>query len=276
MTSTGYDDVLSAAVRAAESAGALIVERQGGGDIAVEYKQDAEPVTQSDLLADRRITETLRAAFPEIVMLSEESAVSEHGSADLLAPMWVVDPIDGTANYTRGHPYVSVAIAYVEGGLTRAAVVHAPFLGETFTALRGRGAWLNGRPIAVGAPGGLRRAVVSTGFPHVRTDLGPLMRRIQLLLASCQDIRRAASPALDICWVGAGRLDAHTETLHPWDVAAASLIAQEAGAVRSSLVPVPDDVPADLFGEGFLIAAPSIHDELAALLKTGDVVVAPG
>lgn len=270
MTSTDYDNVLSAAVRAAESAGALIVERQGGGDIGIEYKQDVEPVTQSDLLADRRITEMLQAAFPQIAMLSEESATSKYRPADLLSPMWVVDPIDGTANYTRGHPYVSVAIAYVEGGLTRAAVVHAPFLGETFTALRGRGAWLNGRPIAVGSPGGLRRAVVSTGFPHVRTDLGPLMHRVQLLLANCQDIRRAASPALDICWVGAGRLDAHTETLHPWDVAAASLIALEAGAIRSFLVPMPGDVPADLFGEGILIAAPCIHDQLAALLAPVD------
>ena len=266
MTNTRYEDVLSAAVRAAESAGALIVERQDRSGIEVMYKQDAEPLTQSDLLADRRITETLRAAFPQVVMLSEESVSAKYEFTDLLSPMWVVDPIDGTANYTRGHPYVSVAIAYVEGGLTRAAVVHAPFLGETFTALRAGGAWLNGRPIGVGVPGELRRAVISTGFPHVRTDLGPLLHRVQLLLANCQDIRRAASPALDICWVGAGRLDAHTETLHPWDVAAASLIAQEAGAIRSHLVPVPDDVPADLFGEGFLIAAPSIHDELAALL----------
>ncbi len=90
-------------------------------------------------------------------MLSEESDTVVCGSPDLLSPMWVVGPIDGTANYMRGHPCVSVSIAYVEGGLTRAAVVHAPFLGETFTALRGRGAWLNGRPIVVGAPEGLGR-----------------------------------------------------------------------------------------------------------------------
>jgi myo-inositol-1(or 4)-monophosphatase len=264
---TDYDDVLAAAVRAAESAGALIVERQRRGGVEVTYKQDAEPLTQSDLAADRSITQTLRAAFPRVGMLSEESA---HGPADLLSPMWVADPIDGTANYARGHPYVAVAIAYVEEGVTRAGVVHAPFLGETFTAVRGRGARLNGRRIAVGAPERLRRAVISTGFPHVRTDLEPLLRRVRLLLEHCQDIRRAASPALDICWVGAGRLDAHTEALHPWDVAAASLIAQEAGAVRSHLVPAPADVPADLFGEGFLIAAPSIHDELVALLSSDD------
>ncbi len=70
--------------------------------------------------------------------------------------------------------------------------------------------------------------------------------------------------------MGAGRLDAHTESLHPWDVAAASLVALEAGAVRSFLVPVPADVPPDLFGEGFLIAAPSVHDQLAELLAPGD------
>lgn len=94
------------------------------------------------------------------------------------------------------------------------------------------------------------------------------MRRVELLLRHCQDIRRAASPALDISWVGAGRLDAHSESLHPWDVAAAGLIACEAGASRSHLEPVPADMPPDLFGGGLLISAPSIHDRLRIVLTS--------
>lgn len=262
MTHRTDEELLAAAVRAAQTAGRVIVARST--DRGVAYKNDAEPVTQGDLLADRAILETLRAAFPDVPVLSEESDGGE--PPDLHGPVWVVDPIDGTANYARGHPYVSVSVAYAEEGVTRAAAVCAPFLGETFTAALGKGARLNGRPITVGSPGELRRSVVSTGFPHMRSDLGPLLKRIELLLTHCQDIRRAASPALDICWVGAGRLDAHTETLHPWDVAAASLVAREAGAVRGHLVPVPEGVPADLFGGGFLVSAPEVHDALMALL----------
>ncbi|MGK4579920.1 inositol monophosphatase family protein [Kitasatospora sp. HPMI-4] len=262
------DAVLAAAVEAAQAAGRVIVERQATGGSALSYKQDVEPVTEADLLSDGVITRSLQRAFPLYGILSEETAASDGWeSGDLSAPQWVVDPIDGTANYTRGHPYVSIAVAFVVDGFTQAGVVHAPFLGETFTAVAGRGAQLNGVPIRVSHPDGLLRAVVSTGFPHLKTDLDPLVQRITRLLTHCQDIRRAASPALDISWVGAGRLDAHTETLHPWDVAAASLIAREAGAVRSHLEPVPPHIPPDLFGGGYLVSSPAIHDELVDVLR---------
>jgi myo-inositol-1(or 4)-monophosphatase len=135
----------------------------------------------------------------------------------------------------------------------------------TYTAVRGCGARLNDGPIQPSAPPDLRHAVVSTGFPHHKGDLELLVDRVRRLLATCQDLRRASSPALDICYVAAGRLDAHTETLHPWDVAAAGLIAVEAGAIRSHLE--RSDLPTDLAGAGFLVAAPTIHDALAEILN---------
>ncbi|MEU4062670.1 inositol monophosphatase family protein [Streptomyces wedmorensis] len=267
MNEINRDAILDAALEAAHAAGRLLVAQRATTRSAASYKDGVEPVTESDLLADAEIARVLRGAFPRYGILSEETSAA-HGwqAADLAAPLWIVDPVDGTANYAHGHPYVSVSVAFAVAGSVEVGVVHAPFLGETFTAVRGRGAWLDGEPIRTGTPAGLRRAVVSTGFPHRKGDLAPLLRRVELLLTHCQDIRRGASPALDICWVGAGRLDAHTETLHPWDVAAASLVAREAGAVRSHLEPVPGRVPADLWGEGYLVAAPAIHEELAALL----------
>ena len=101
----------------------------------------------------------------------------------------------------------------------------APFLQETYTAIRGAGAECNGRPIHVSSVSELRRALIGTGFPHDRSDLSQSIARVRRLLTSCQDIRRAGSPALDISWVAAGRLDGHCESLAPWDIAAAGLIA---------------------------------------------------
>ncbi|WP_327349732.1 inositol monophosphatase [Streptomyces sp. NBC_01321] len=273
MTEHNLAAILDVAVATVRSAGRLIMEHQPTGRSTPSYKDGVEPVTDADLLADAEIARGLRAAFPRYGILSEETAVADGWeAADLSAAMWVVDPIDGTANYAHGHPYVSISVAFIVDGTVEVGVVHAPFLGETFTAIRGQGARLNGHPIRTSVPDGLHRAVISTGFPHRKGDLTPLLRRIELLLTHCQDIRRGASPALDICWVAAGRLDAHTETLHPWDVAASALIAQEAGAVRSHLELVPAHVPPDLFGGGYLVSAAAIHDALVDLLTEGEGV----
>ncbi|MBF9130798.1 inositol monophosphatase [Plantactinospora sp. S1510] len=260
--------VLPFAVDVAHRAGAILAELRGRVD--VEYKNGVEPVTEADLRSDALIREAVAATYPDHRVLSEEGA----GPADLAGPVWVVDPIDGTANYARGHPYVAVSIAYAVDGVVRAGVVHAPFLHETFTATRGSGARLNGVPIRPSDPPDLRRAIVSTGFPHYKADLDPLVERVRRLLAGCQDIRRASCPSLDICYVAAGRLDAHTESLAPWDVAAAGLVAVEAGAVRSHLE--PDDFPPDLAGNGFLVAAPAIHGPLVRLLGGPPRTRAPG
>src|SRR6185295_5662424 len=102
----------------------------------------------------------------------------------------------------------------------------------------------------------LKRALIGTGFPHIRDDLDSAIIRVRRLLTECQDIRRSGSPALDICWVAAGKLDAHTESLAPWDIAAATLIATEAGARRGNLVPGNQALPPALRGDEFLIATP--------------------
>jgi len=107
--------------------------------------------------------------------------------------------------------------------------------------------------------------------PHDRSDLDPSMERIRRILTHCQDIRRAGSPALDICWVAAGRLDAHCESLAAWDLAAAAVIATEAGALRGKLMPGNPSMPAELRGEEFIVATPRIFDGLCELLTRGQV-----
>jgi myo-inositol-1(or 4)-monophosphatase len=253
------------AVEAARRAGGLIVRWSIEGAYEVRAKQGTEIVTTADLRADQIIRDHLHSVFPDHRFVSEEDAVG--GALDFMGPVWVIDPIDGTANYAHGHPYVSISVAFVVDGEPQVGVVHAPFLHETYEAIRGEGARCNGHPIRVSGVADMRRALVGTGFPHDRADLDRPIERVRRLLERCQDVRRAGSPALDICWVAAGRLDAHCESLGPWDIAAAGLIATEAGAVRGNLSPNTSPLPPALSGEEFVVATPRIFDDLCELLR---------
>ncbi|NLS08029.1 inositol monophosphatase [Rhizobium sp. P32RR-XVIII] len=258
------DQILSLARTAAVMAGKAVTEQWEQSRQEVRYKGKSDAVSTADLRSKEIISAYIRAEFPSQRILSEEDVESH--AFDYSGPLWIIDPIDGTANYVRGHPYFGVSIAFAVDGVVQVGCVHAPALQETFTAIRDRGAFLNGEPIRPSSTDSLARAVVSTGFPHEKGDIAPLLQRIKVLLASCQDIRRSSSPVLDISYVASGRLDAHTETLFPWDIAAAGLIATEAGAIRSNLVPVPDHIPADLWGEEVVFASSGIHGALVAHL----------
>ena len=256
---------LNEAVAAAKRAGRLIVAWSRNGTYEVRQKKGTEVVTTADLRSDEIIRRHLGSRFPLHRFFSEEVVVE--GQFDFSGSVWIIDPIDGTANYAHGYPYVSVSIALAVDGEPYVGVVHAPFLRETYAAIRGAGAICNGRPIRVSDVSELRGALVGTGFPHDRSDVAPAIDRIHRLITECQDIRRAGSPALDIAWVAAGRLDAHSESLAPWDVAAAALIATEAGAVRGNLFQAESSLPPALRGEGFIIATPGIFEQLYKLLS---------
>lgn len=233
-----------------------------------EMKGGLEIVTSADIAADRLIKKAVAEQTPGAQILSEEG---ERETIDWNEPVWVVDPIDGTVNYAYGHDYVSVCIAYVERGEVQASVVHAPFQRETFTALRNEGAWLNGAPIEMRQTDSLRFSLIATGFPYGKDDIEPIIERFCRMMRSCRDVRRLASAALDICWVACGRLDGCYETVHPWDIAAASLVAREAGVRRGHFTNVASDVagdvPGELCGLDYLFATPAIFDELLAVLR---------
>ena len=158
-------------------------------------------------------------------------------------------------------------IAVVIDGEPIMGAVHAPFCGETYSAIRGAGAECNGRPIRVSGTRKLRQALVGTDFPHDRSDVTRPLERVRRLVTQCQDVRRAGSPALDISWVAAGRLDAHTESLAPWDIAAAGLIATEAGAISGNLSDEVSSLPPKLRGDEYIVAAPGVFAPLCELLR---------
>jgi myo-inositol-1(or 4)-monophosphatase len=216
---------LEVAVAAAETAGEVL--RSGfGREQTVKYKGKVDLVTEVDERAEAVIGEMLRGAFPGYGMLAEEGG-RRLGEGD---SRWIVDPLDGTTNYAHGLPIFAVSIALERAGEVVLGVVHDPMRGETYVAERGGGATLNGEPIRVSDTDEPIRALLVTGFPYDRSDMGTAVELFGRLTELTQGVRRLGAAALDLCYVAAGRLDAYYEKgLHAWDVAAGSLIIKEAG-----------------------------------------------
>lgn len=200
-------------------------------DIVTRKPGRANFATAADHAAEKKIIERLAAHDRTVPVLAEESAKRSLRSAERL---WVVDPIDGTLNFSRGLPFYCVVIAYVEGGKTRAAAVHAPRTGDTFVASEGAGAKRNGAPIAVGRVTRLPDAfaVASLGFGETKKKDARFVK----LNETCARLRVFGSAALEMCYVAMGRFDLFAHgALSPWDIAAPALIAREAGAAVLSL-----------------------------------------
>lgn len=260
---------LAIAVDIAQAAGRMIVEARARQDVTQRYKQDQELVTDTDVAVDRLISQRLDEHFATEARLSEE-LTPDHDALTRRGALWVVDPIDGTVNFAHGLRHVAVSIGWAEDGRTRLGVVHAPFLGETFTALDGQGAWCNDRPIQASRCDALTHALVGTGFPYHRDSRAPLLQRLATVLTHCQDVRRNGSAALDLCDVACGRLDAYYESVSPWDCAAGMLIAREAGARTGHLYGVPTGMPVDLYSRDLLVTGPALHNALGDLLRRAD------
>jgi myo-inositol-1(or 4)-monophosphatase len=248
-------------------AGEIIMRERESKQVKQNYKSGSELVTSADLKSDQLIRETIQKTYPNHQVLSEESSpdLKDWGKG----PLWIIDPIDGTVNYAYGHTQTAVCIAFAMDGIVQVGIVHVPFERETFSAIKGQGAWLNGEPVRPSGQSELQRSLIATGFPYEKAAvIEPLMKRLRAVLLHCRDIRRVGSAAIDTCWVAMGRLDGYYETVNPWDVAAAGLIAREAGARTGHLGEVPKEIPQDLHSEGVIVATPSIYEALRQLLNS--------
>lgn len=256
----------------AEQAGQMIRQARLEQSFGRHYKAGDELVTDADVAVDRFISDQLASHFPGETRLSEE--LSPDQAFNESAPqLWVVDPIDGTVNFAQGLRHVAVSIGWMENGVAKIGVVHAPFLEETFTAAEGAGAFCNDLPIQPSGANELARSLVATGFPYQREARKALLPRLAAVLTNCRDIRRNGAAALDICDVACGRLDAYYESVSPWDFVAGWVIAREAGASVGHLYDVPADVPADLYSQHLLVSTPAVHSAMARLLRGADSAV---
>jgi myo-inositol-1(or 4)-monophosphatase len=252
----------------AEEAGARLREFFSQG-VETEYKGDVDLVTVADRTVEKLIRGRLGEAFPEHGIYGEE------GTRDRLEGefRWYVDPLDGTTNFAHGFPQFCVSLgleqrpAGVEtgqDGTLVAAVIYDPMRDELFTAERGQGAWLNGKPMRVSRIPELSEALVATGFPSRKRHDSPNIHFYQEFTLRSHGVRRAGSAALDLAYIASGRMDAFWEfNLNPWDTAAGILLVEEAGGRVT-----------DFAGGGFrldsreiLASNGLIHDELLGLFS---------
>ncbi len=212
----------------ARQAGEIL--RAGFGKIhEIRYKGVIDVVTEIDKRSEEFLLGEIRKRYPNQRIVAEESGELP-GEGDCA---WFVDPLDGTVNYSHGLPIYCVSIGYIEGGIPRLGCVYDPGRDECFTAERGRGAWLNEESITASNADDLDRSLLVTGFAYdIRSNQNNNLDHFARFAVHSQGVRRLGSAALDLCYVAAGRFDGFWElNLQPWDVAAGTLIAAEAGAL---------------------------------------------
>ena len=211
----------------AEETAELLRQALGAENRRQSKSSTIDIVTEADQKADRHITERLNSVFPEHSILAEESG--RHGQGDGLR--WLVDPLDGTTNFANRIPHFGVSMALYDGPRAMVAVTVDPVRRETFRAVRGEGAFLNGSPIQVSPTTEMVQAVLATGFPYDRHQAGlQNIRQLEAFLRKVRGVRRMGSCTLDMAYVACGRYDGFWEyKLAPWDVAAGVLLIEEAG-----------------------------------------------
>lgn len=226
-----YKEYLEAALDMAREAGNVLMSHYRRSDLASSTKQNSfDVVTEADKASEALIVKRIGERFPSHSVLAEESGASGDAAAEW---QWVIDPLDGTTNYSQGLPVFCVSIALRYKATTVVGVVYAPALGELFEAVRGGGARLNGKPIGCSRKQEPDRMVVATGVPYdkgVNPDNN--LDNIVRVAPRVRGIRRMGSAAIDLSYTAAGFFDAYWElNLQPWDVAAGALIVEEAGGV---------------------------------------------
>ncbi|MCL3862195.1 inositol monophosphatase family protein [Actinotalea sp. K2] len=247
------DLLVDLAEHLAREAGRLVLEgRPHRPDVASTKSSPVDVVTQMDLASEALLRRLLAQERPQDAILGEEEGLLVGTSG----VTWVLDPIDGTVNYLYGIPAYAVSVAAVVGEpdparwTVVAGCVHAVADGRTWTAGLGRGAYLDGGRVAVNAARPLAESLVGTGFGYLSERRRSQARVLAEVLPQVRDIRRIGSAAMDLCTVATGGLDAYYERgLQPWDLAAASLVAQEAGASVVGLRGAPA-------GESMAVAGP--------------------
>lgn len=226
------EDYVRVAHAAAEAAGRLQMERLGNLN-SIDYKSAFNIVTDVDQAAEKEIIRIIRETFPADAILGEESGAHETGSAR----RWLIDPIDGTTNYAHAYPFFCVSIGFEADGQMIFGVVFNAFSREKFWAHKGKGAWLNDKQIRVSSIASLNESLLATGFPPDSKNARLAnMIEFQHITDISHGVRRDGSAALDLAYVACGRIEGFWEfKLAPWDLAAGTLIVQEAGGKITSV-----------------------------------------
>lgn len=263
-----YDACLAVAVEAATAAGNEI-RAAWSAERTVEYKGACDLVTATDKKCEDLIFALLKAKFPTHSLVGEESVAADDGKIPAVGdePTWFVDPLDGTTNFVHGFPFSCVSVGLAVNKIPVVGVVLNPILGETFTAIRGKGAALNGKKISVSAVTELNKALIATeiGVSRDAATVAAIMGRVKACVENCRSLRASGSCAMNMVGVAMGRLDGFYEIGFggPWDcVGAAVIVTESGGAVLD-----PSGRPFTLDARRVLCGNPSVAPALVRVLS---------
>lgn len=229
---TKINSIYEPVIALAKEAGALQKESFRKKGLVVETKSTSvDMVTEVDLACDALIVQRLKQLFPNDLILSEEQGIQPHDVNNHSEFQWIIDPLDGTTNYSIGHPIFAVSIARWKNETPEFGVVYVPMLDELYVAERGRGAYWNDQLLSCSTESLLNRSVLATGFPYDRaTAENNNAANAATMIPLVKGIRRLGAAAYDLCLVAAGIYDAYWELrLAKWDLAAGRLMIEEAG-----------------------------------------------
>lgn len=254
------DEFLKVAIDAATQAGRILVDHLG--KVSVKEKNPRDLVTEADLASQVKIEKIIRNRFPDHQFVGEEGQTERFTPGKGFA--WIVDPLDGTTNFVHQLRSFSVSIALIHNGEPIVGVVHDPLLNECFYAVKNKGAFLNGQAINVSTCQTLHDAMVVTGFSTSVTKNSIEAKRFMEMLGQAQTIRRLGSAALNLCFLGCGRVDAYWASgLNAWDIAAGLVILKESGGFLRAI-----EGEFDLFEPNFIASATQeLGEEIFAILE---------
>jgi myo-inositol-1(or 4)-monophosphatase len=255
-----FERYRAVAAEAVLRAGALQKARYGQ-ELEVRHKGTIDLVTDVDRACEDEVLRVIRSRFPDHDVVAEETPVESTGSRTV----WYVDPLDGTVNFAHGYPFFSASVAVAVDGSAVAGAVYDPIKEELFTAERGGGAFLNGRPLRVSRTDLLVKSLLVTGFPYdVHEDVEGKLRMFRRFMGVAQAVRRDGSAALDLCYLAAGRIDGFfEERLNSWDMAAGNLMIEEAGGRVSRY----DGTPLALRHDEILASNGLLHEAMLQVVQ---------
>lgn len=256
--------MITIAIEAALEAGKFLKENVGKiKTIERKIGQETNLVTEIDKQSEALIIKRIHNSFPSHAILGEES-----GAGTITSEYrWIIDPLDGTTNFTHGLPIYCVTIGIEHKGEIIAGVIYDPNSGELFTGEKGKGAFLNGNKISVSSNNSLINSLLVTGFPYnVKENPENVIEHFVRFLPLAQGVRRLGSAALDLAYVACGRFDGYWEIfLNPWDKAAGILLVKEAGGIVSNFKNNDNDI---IYNPNTLATNGLIHQQMLDVIHT--------
>jgi len=254
------NEALQVAISAAKAAGRIQEERRNNlGQVDCKGRP-GDLVTEVDHLCEKEIIRQIKERFPDHSILAEESGIAKGNEPH----KWIIDPLDGTLNYSHGYPCYCVSIGLESNGELELGVVYNHNLDELFVAEKGKGATLNGKPISVSTIPVLKESLLVTGFtPQIVGTLEDNIEHFANLMKACQAVRRPGSAAMDLVYTAMGRFEGFWEMkLKPWDTAAGVLILLEAGGKVSRF----DGSPYSIYDPDILVSNGNVHQQMVDVL----------